>query len=301
MSDANRTAPEISLVICTRNRGAQLRRCLESVTRLECTRPWELVVVDNGSMDDTPEVLQRFRDEFAGRVVLLREETPGLARARNRGWLASRGAVVAFTDDDCYPDPRYLESTVRHFEADPALGYLGGRILLYDAQDYAVTLLEHPEPIELKAGYIIGAGAVQGANMALRRTVLELVGGFDHALGAGTPFPSEDIDIVARASAFGWKGAYRPDVIVYHHHGRRSAAEVDQLMRSYDRGRGAYYAKCLLNPRIRRSALKHWLDKMPSQPLRQTGRELAAGLAFALQSYSRRRSGAATAATTRPR
>lgn len=284
--------PDISLVVCTRNRGTQLRRCLQALSELKCHRPWELIVVDNGSSDDTAQVLHQFEGAFAGQALVLREETPGLARARNRGWIACRGTVVAFTDDDCYPDPHFLDCILQHFDGDQDLGYLGGRILLFDKQDYRVTLLEDPEPFDLKSGQIVAAGSVQGANMALRRSVLEAVGGFDEDLGAGTPFPSEDIDVVARASALGWKGAYRPDVVVYHHHGRRSAAEASRLMRSYDRGRGAYYAKCLLNSRIRRSALKHWLLRLPKQSLQQTARELVAGFAFTVRLYSRRRAGA---------
>ncbi|HWG75641.1 MAG TPA: glycosyltransferase [Steroidobacteraceae bacterium] len=295
MSATNTAVPDVSLVICTRNRGAQLRRCLRRLSELQCIRPWELIVVDNGSTDDTAQILHQFQRAFDGTALIVREATPGLARARNRGWEASRGSVVAFTDDDCYPDAQFLTCILQHFDADPGIGYLGGRILLFDQQDYRVTLLEYPEPIDLKSGYIIATGTIQGANMSLRRSVLEAVGGFDESLGAGTPFPSEDIDIAARASALGWRGAYRPDVVVYHHHGRRTAAEANQLMRSYDRGRGAYYAKCLLNARIRRSALKHWLRMIPRQSLQQTARELAAGFVFTLHHYSRRR---ATASAT---
>lgn len=283
------SSPHLSLVICTRNRSAQLGRCLQSVAQLQCERPWELIVVDNGSSDDTARVLQDFSREFHGAMCRVHEATPGLARARNTGWHAARAPVVAFTDDDCYPDRHLLQCILGHFDQDETLGFLGGRILLYDSHDFPITVLEDPEPIDFPAAHIIAAGRIQGANMALRKSALAAVGGFDERLGAGTRFPSEDIDVVARASALGWIGAYRPDVLVYHHHGRRSWEEVGQLMRSYDRGRGAYYAKCLLNPRIRVSAWRHWAWCLPRQPWQQTGRELAAGIAFTVRHYARRR------------
>jgi hypothetical protein len=280
--------PHVSLVICTRNRGARLRRALASLAQLQCERPWELIVVDNGSSDDTSRILQEFRGSFHGSVRILGEATPGLANARNRGWRAALAPVVAFTDDDCYPDARFLECILGHFDADEELGFLGGRILLYDDEDFPITVLETCEPIDFAPRCIIPAGLVQGANMALRRSALSVVGGFDEQLGAGTPFPSEDIDVVARVSALGWKGAYRPDVLVYHHHGRKSSQEVGELMRSYDRGRGAYYAKCLLNRPIRRSALRHWARCLRYQPLQKSRREVAAGIAFAVRQYTRR-------------
>ena len=87
-------APALSLVVCTRDRGAYLGACLDAVARVRAGVPWELVVVDNGSRDATPAVLRAFARTAPVRVTLVHEPRPGLARARNagnvRGWPANK-------------------------------------------------------------------------------------------------------------------------------------------------------------------------------------------------------------------
>src|SRR3546814_9709199 len=65
--------------------------------------------------------------------------------------------------------------------------------------------------------------------------------------GAGTPFACEDVDALARAAAAGWRGAYDPRPLVYHHHGRKTREDALRLRRVYDTARGAYYAKCIMD------------------------------------------------------
>jgi GT2 family glycosyltransferase len=100
-------------------------------------------------------------------------------------------------------------------------------------------------------------GHVQGANMAFRRDVLQAIGGFDPLLGAGTPFPCEDLDAASRASQAGWKGGYFPAPTVHHHH-RRRTADVAPLLRSYRYGLGAYFASLLLRRVPPRRVLGAW-------------------------------------------
>jgi GT2 family glycosyltransferase len=84
--------------------------------------------------------------------------------------------------------------------------------------------------------------------MAFRRDVLLEIGGFDPLFGAGSLFAAEDVDAAGRASAMGWRGQYRPEVVVNHHHGRK-ASDAARLSKSYHIGRGAYHMKLLLNER----------------------------------------------------
>lgn len=270
----------ISLVICTRNRARQLERCLETVKQIQCDQPWELVIIDNGSTDATQGVIDRFRNSLPCQLSVSVEPTPGLGRARNLGWRTARGEVISFTDDDCYPDPSFLSAVLDAFQPNPRLGFLGGQIRLYDPTDYKITIQEHDRRESLPAHSFIPTGLIQGANFSLRRAALEDAHGFDEMFGAGTRFPCEDIDIVARASAAGWEGAYNPAPLVYHHHGRKTEDEATRLMKQYDRGRGAYYAKCLLNPVLRVMALKHWYWGIRSQPCRTTCRELGAACEY---------------------
>jgi GT2 family glycosyltransferase len=125
--------------------------------------------------------------------------------------------------------------------------------------------------------------------MAFRREALERIGGFDERLGAGTPFPSEDLDAAAAALWAGYSGVYDPRPVVYHDHGRRTADAATALMASYDAGRGAYYAKNVLRSQTRSTYLRAWAgsikrDVFQSLPQRrlpvQSMRELRSGLRF---------------------
>src|SRR5258708_7045305 len=114
--------PAVSLVICTRNRAGQLQRCLAAVERIRCRQPWETVIVDKGSNDDTRAIAQAFLHDGAIGGCCVWEPRPGLSRARNAGLEASRGTIVAFTDDDCYPAADFLERVCGVF-ADPRIGF----------------------------------------------------------------------------------------------------------------------------------------------------------------------------------
>lgn len=277
---------QLSLVICTRNRASQLAESLLSLTRLQYPAPWELVIVDNGSRDETQDVIRNCRKSLFLKTVI--EPQAGLGRARNRGWATSQGDIVAFTDDDCYPAHDFLSSIVRCFEEDARFGFMGGRILLHDPEDYRVTIQEKTSRQEFCPGEFLPTGLIQGANFACRRTALESVGGFDERFGAGALFPCEEVDVMARMLARGWSGAYEPRSLVYHHHRRKSKKEAFRLMRNYDRGRGAYYSKCILNPELRTEYLRNWCWAMTRQSGGTTARELAAGAEFLIRAAAAR-------------
>jgi glycosyltransferase involved in cell wall biosynthesis len=271
---------KISLVICTRNRASQLAQSLQRIRALRCAHPWELIVVDNGSTDDTSATIDRYRQSHPTDFKVIVEPLAGLGRARNRGWMAARGEIVAFTDDDCYSDDQLLQQFIKCFDEDGSLGFIGGRILLHDPTDYRISVQESERREDLPPKSFIPAGLVQGANFALRRAALEAVGGFDEAFGVGAIFPCEDIDVVARMSDAGWWGAYDPRPVIYHHHRRKTPTEVSHLKKQYDRGRGAYYAKCVLNPSQRALYLKNWRWKIREQSRGATVREFRAALEY---------------------
>lgn len=268
---------KLSLVMCTRNRASQLAEALQSLLKLRGSCSWEVVIVDNGSTDDTQAVVSRFQAQFPGQCTLVGEPRRGLGNARNRGWKTAQGEIIAFTDDDCYPAEDFLTAIVQCFEENPRLGFLGGRILLHDPTDYPITIQDLNIRLDFLPGEFIDAGIIQGANMACRRAALEDIGGYDARFGAGALFACEDIDVAVRISAQGWHGAYDPRPLVYHHHRRKTQAEADRLMGQYDRGRGAYYVKCLLNPRLRLTYSKMCCLTIWRQSPRRTARELIAG------------------------
>jgi glycosyltransferase involved in cell wall biosynthesis len=245
----------VSLVICTRNRGRQLSGCLDAVAAIRTRIPWELIIVDNGSSDDTARVCAEFATAAAFPVCTVHEAIPGLGRARNRGWHAAKGDLITFTDDDCYVAPDHIDRVVDLF-VDPAVGYGGGRITLFDPTDYPLTIQLQDTPERVPPQSYVRAGFLQGANMAFRRAALAQIAGFDPSFGPGNRFVGDDVDAECRALFAGWVGAYDPTLTVAHHHGRKAAA-ARRMMHVYNVAIGAYWAKFLLRSDTRATFMRY--------------------------------------------
>jgi len=269
---------DISLVVPTRNRADRLGPFFAAIDQLgiDGVRS-ELVMVDNGSSDGTRAAFDAW---VAGRpgLRMVREERPGSGMARNKGWRAAQGAIIAMLDDDCYAQPGFLESYRQVFAENPRVGWGGGRILLHDPLDEAITIDECDHVRHYPARRYLPCGAIHGANFAFRRAVLEEIGGFDQRTGAGTPFGCEDIDAMARASYRGWDGLFDPRPVVRHHHGRRSGTGLARLESVYADGAGAYHGKCLLSGPMRWAYAKHFAVRLLGQPWRISRRELRTAL-----------------------
>jgi GT2 family glycosyltransferase len=216
------------------------------------------VVVDNGSTDGTSDLLRVFAENAPFRVVLVHEPRPGLSVARNAGIARATGEVIAFTDDDCYVESDFLLKMLEVFE-DRSVGFMGGRILLYDDTDAPITIRPENHSYFIKPYSFIKPGQLHGANMAARRSLLVELDGFDPELGVGGRFHAcEETDFQARASQKGATGAYDPRPLLWHHHGRKPGRSYNKLKKGYDYGRGAYYAKFILDPQTRTLFLKSW-------------------------------------------
>jgi len=236
---------DLSLIVCTRDRCRQLARCLQAVRNIAPARRWELIVVDNNSTDDTAAVVEGFAAVAPMPVRYVFEPRPGLGNAHNAGLRIAEGEILAFTDDDCYPAADFVDRVCSSFSKDRPIGYISGRIMLHDRADHPITVNESLTPRRFPGGSFIQTGDVQGANMAFRKRALLSIGRFDPLFGPGSWFNAEDVDAAGCASAVGWKGQYRPDVVVWHHHGRK-AFEAPCMAKSYAIGRGAYHMKLLL-------------------------------------------------------
>jgi len=128
-----------------------------------------------------------------------------------------------------------------------SIRYGCGPVALYDDDhDPRIANLAIEKLQILPAPTLIASGTVQGANMFFHRSVFDKVGPFNAAMGAGTPFGCEDIEMAARASLGGFVGALVPGFTVTHHHMRlRGTQEAASVVTAYDYGRGAYYAALL--------------------------------------------------------
>lgn len=251
------TSPSLSLVICTRDRAESLRRCLDRLPASNlAAQDGELVLVDNGSSGRTPTVMRRFAEEAACPVAIVTEPVAGLSRARNAGVRRAEGDTIVFTDDDCYLGEDYVQTARRIFD-EASFSYCGGRILLYDSSDAAYGVQDQETFELIPPRSFIPPGYIQGANLVVHRRVFDEIGLFDPNLGAGTPFRCEDIDFVARASQAGFTGAHVPELVVYHHHGRKPGEDIHSLDAANDYACGAYYAKFLRRGHL--SYLRGWL------------------------------------------
>ncbi len=235
--------PALTVLIATRNRAPALARFLPALSGNDfLSAGAELLIVDNGSTDRTPEVLTSYATRSPLPIRILHHPERGKSRALNAGLQHTQAPLVVLTDDDCYLEPGYLVQALRVFQ-DAGIDFCGGRILLHDPTDASYTVDYRDTFRRYPAGTLFPPGTFQGANMVVRRTVVDAIGGFDPGLGAGVRFRGEDLDFCYRASLAGFTGAYVPELVVYHHHQRKAGPELDRL-RTLDReSAGAIYAK----------------------------------------------------------
>ncbi len=185
--------PDVSVVVATRNRARLLERLLGALAEERVDRAVEIVIVDDGSTDDTSCVVRT-----AG-LRLVGTSGVGPAGARNAGWRAARGAYVAFTDDDCVPPPDWLTRLLAPLDDDAVVDGVGGPIAplshgFFEDFEHAEGLANHGVASDGSVRYLVTA------NAAYRRSALERVGGFDESF----PNPAgEDVDLARRVQRTG--------------------------------------------------------------------------------------------------
>ncbi|MBD3242955.1 MAG: glycosyltransferase [Chitinivibrionales bacterium] len=218
------SAPALTVVVCTLNRAPLLRLCLQSlVAQTAAPESFEVLVVDNGSSDDTPLVAR----EFAGKIRQLRmvtEAEKGLSHARNRGFAEARGAFVGYLDDDAKVSPGWVKGVVAAFSGtDPTPSAVGGPI---------EPFFDGPRPkwfddrLETRtwgdtAGFLSGDTArdgFSGSNVTFPRHYLQELGGFaaqygmrDTTVGLG-----EETELCRRLYRVAPRFYYDPSLVVYH-------------------------------------------------------------------------------------
>ena len=216
LDDANSADKAVSVILPTHNRSASLQRAVESLFRSSQSSSCEVLIVDNGSSDDTPQVASRL--ETLGPVRYLREPRPGVAFARNLGASVARAPVLAFMDDDQSVGPAWVDVIARTFDTNPALHFLAGRVLPPPGAELpawvtprtrgALSIIDKgvkPAPIDAEHWMCL-----PGGNMACRRAVFESVGGF-------RPYRrSQDRELTVRLLQAGYRGQYVPDMLMYH-------------------------------------------------------------------------------------
>lgn len=252
-------APFISVVVCTRDRADRLEACLSHLDRQEYPR-LEVVVVDNAPTSDAARVLVDARQRL-GKCPhhYVVERRGGLSRARNAGIAASSGDVIAFLDDDEVPDVHWLAGLASGFARGDDIGCVTGMIvptrLDTRVQEWFEWSGGHSKGRGFSPAIFSGLGPQSplfplppfgaGGNMAFRREALAHIGGFDVALGAGTPArASEDTLAFTLVLLAGYRIAYEPAALVGHDHYAKPE-DLRRQMYGYGVGLTAYYTALL--------------------------------------------------------
>ena len=195
----------ISVVIPVLDEARRLPRTLDALAGQVGAGEVEVVVVDNGSTDGTPEVAAAHR---LGPTVL-QELARGPYAARNAGITAARGAVIALTDADCLPDAGWLAGGLRALDAGADL--VGGAIV-QERNDDATVWERYDRATYLRQDrFVADQGFAATANLFVRRAVLDDVGLFRPELVA-----SGDLELCWRARDAGYQLAYAADAVVHH-------------------------------------------------------------------------------------
>jgi len=249
--------PRISVVVCSCNGGRTIRDACEGLRRLDYP-DYEVIVVDDGSNDDTAAIAGQYD------VRLIRTPNRGLSSARNTGLAAATGEIVAYLDDDAYPDPHWLTYLAATFLSTSHVGVGGPNIAPAGDGPIAECVARAPGgPVHVLVTDR-EAEHIPGCNMAFRTAFLEAVGGFDSRFRSA----GDDVDVCWRLQDRGWTLGFHPAAVVWHH--RRNS------VRTYWRQQIGYgRAEAMLE--------RKWPEKYNDVGhVRWTGRMYGSGLPYIL-------------------
>ena len=219
----------ISVVIPTYNRASLLGATLDQLSRQAYQPGDEVIVVDNGSTDATPQVIAQAAQRFPIRLLAMHEAKNGKGPALNAGLGAAQGWILALTDDDVLVADNWIP-TIREIFTEPSIALVGGRVdpnwerpaptWLRIERNGHFTAMASPLGIQNygPSAQPLGERTAIGANMAVRRTVCEHVGGVSMRLApqSRTLIRAEDHEFCVRVRAAGYRCEYRPQLHVRH-------------------------------------------------------------------------------------
>jgi GT2 family glycosyltransferase len=198
--------PRVSVIVCSRNGEPTLRDCFDGLLRLEYPE-FEVIVVDDGSSDRTPALAR----EYGFRVISTGGQ--GLGCARNIGLDAATGEIVAYLDDDAYPDAHWLRYLAELFVRMPHAAVGGPNIAPPDDGFVAACVANAPgQPAHVLVSDV-EAEHVPGCNVAFRKDALQAIGGFDPQFRVA----GDDVDVCWRLRDHGSTLGFSPSAVVWHH------------------------------------------------------------------------------------
>ena len=210
-----------SVILCTYNRVRLLERALRSLARqTAASEQFEIIVVDDGSTDGTAELCTRAGRDLPNLNHIAMGKNSGLAAAGNRGIRSARGELLLFIDDDCIAQENWVRHLAAALEQHPiAAGAIQSPVSNYIKFCHNISQF-HPFMKRRAEGW---ARSIAGANMGIRRSVLEELGGFDEK----SQVP--DMDLLFRAWSQGHRVHFAPNAVVIHDPDRTNLATVLQI------------------------------------------------------------------------
>jgi GT2 family glycosyltransferase len=198
--------PRVSVVVCTYNGGRTLDQCLRSLLALDYP-DYEVIVVDDGSTDETRAILAGFPG-----IRAIHQANRGLSFARNVGLHNATGNIVAYTDSDCFADRDWLTLLVHQLERTGAAAVGGPNLTPEDGRLAACVAAAPGQPVHVLESDQV-AEHIPGCNMAFRKESLAAVGGFDYQYRKA----GDDVDMCWRLQQAGMWITFAPAAFVWHH------------------------------------------------------------------------------------
>ncbi len=250
--------PRVSVVVCTYNGSRTLRDCCEGLAKLEYAN-FEVVVIDDGSTDGAGDIARGYG------FTVIRTRNGGLSQARNLGAEHASGEIIAYLDDDARPDPHWLNYLAHTFMTTNHAAVGGPNLPPPGDGAIADCVANAPGgPIHVLMTDEV-AEHIPGCNLAVRKSALLAVGGFD----ARFRIAGDDVDLCWRLQERGWTIGFSPAALVWHH--RRNS------MRAYLRQQTNYgRAEAMLEKKwpFRYNAAGHipWVGRLYGRGALQTFR-----------------------------
>jgi GT2 family glycosyltransferase len=216
-----KSLPKISVVVCTYNGSRTIEQCLVGLLKLDYP-DFEIIVIDDGSSDSTASIVSKYP------VRMIQTTNQGLSAARNRGMMEAKGEIIAYIDDDAYPDPHWLSYVAIAFD-ETTLASIGGPNLVPSEDGFIAQCVAHAAggPIHVLLSDK-EAEHIPGCNMAFRKDALKSIGGFDPQFRIA----GDDVDLCWRLKNAGYTIGFHPSALVWHHR-RNSIRAYYRQQRGY--------------------------------------------------------------------
>ncbi len=229
--------PAASIVVPVFNQVQHTLRCLFALSKLPARTPFEVIVVDDGSSDETQERLAHIE----GLRYHRRENNGGFIAACNDGASLARGELLVFLNNDTVPQPGWLDTLADTFADEPCAGLVGAQLRYPDgrlqeaggvvfADGNGWNYGRHESPDDPRFAYLREADYVSGAAIAIPRALFDAVGGFDDHYA---PAYYEDTDLAFKVRAAGRKVIYQPRAVVVHEEGATSGTDTTSGPKAY--------------------------------------------------------------------